>query len=434
MLMFAFLFPFLNFTQALGCTLLALLLTTLILPQLDVDLRKSGGEVSGVGSRNVEWAYPLSVMVLVILYRHELYIVSAVWAILALGDGMASVAGEALRGSGLPWNRQKTWAGFLCFAFVGTLAAYALTRWVAPELGVHYAFAAGAATALVGAVVESLPIALDDNISVPLVCGAFMYCLAFIEQQAFWSNYPYLRRRIILAIAVNLLFALIILALKWADLSGASMGLVLGVAIYLGDGYKSFLLLLAFILAGSIATRMGYAKKVTRGIAERRGGARSWREALANCLAPAFFSLLAISAFPRAAFLLAFLASVAEAAGDTVSSEIGQWLSGRAYLITSLEEVPSGENGGVSLAGTGAGMAAILLVIGLGFGLGLCGPHPVAGAGIALAVAVAGNLLDSVLGATLERKRLVTNGIVNFSGTSFAGGLALIIALSIHLI
>lgn len=431
MLIFALLFPFLTWTQALGCALLALLLTTSILPQLDLDLRKSAGEAN---SRTGMLAYPLSVLVLVILYRHDPYIVAAVWAILALGDGIASVAGEALGGPALPWNRQKTWAGLLGFVLAGTLGAYALTRWVAPELDADFALRAGAATALVGAVVESLPIGLDDNISVPLVCGAFMYCLSFIEQQAFWSNYPYLRQRIILAVAVNLAFALLTLALRWADLSGASMGFVLGVAIYLGYGYKSFLVLLAFILLGSVATRIGYAKKATRGVAEHRGGARSWREAFANCLAPAFFSILAITTFPQAAFLLALLASLAEAAGDTVSSEIGQWLSGRTYLISTFEPVPIGEDGGVSLAGSAAGITASALVVGLGFGLKMCGPHALAGAGIALAAAVTGNLFDSVLGATLERKRLVTNGIVNFSGTSFAGALAFVLALSMHLV
>jgi uncharacterized protein (TIGR00297 family) len=432
MLMFAFLFPFLNFAQSLGCALLALLLTTFLLPQLDVDLRKSGGEAARVNSRNRILAYPISVLVLVILYRHSPYIVAAVWGVMALGDGMASVAGEWLRGPGLPWNRQKTWAGFLAFALAGTLAAYALMRWVAPELDAGFALRVSAATALVGAVVESLPIGLDDNVSVPLVCGAFMFCLSFIEQQAFWSNYPYLRRRIFLAVGVNLIFALMILALKWANLSGASMGFLLGVAIYLGYGYKSFLVLLAFIFLGSVATWVGYAKKSARGIAECRGGARGWREAFANCLAPAFFSILAITTFSQTAVLLAFLASVAEAAGDTVSSEIGQWLSGRTLLITTFEPIPIGEDGGVSLAGTAVGVAASALVVGLGFGLGLCGSHPLTGAAIALGATVAGNLLDSVLGATVERNGLVTNGIVNFSGTSFAGALAFVLALGLH--
>ena len=56
-----------------------------------------------------------------------------------------------------------------------------------------------------------------------------------------------------------------------------------------------------------------------------------------------------------------------------------------------------------------------------------------AAAGLALAGAIAGNLLDSFLGATLERHGLITNGLVNFAGTSFAGGLALAVALRLGL-
>ncbi len=123
---------------------------------------------------------------------------------------------------------------------------------------------------------------------------------------------------------------------------------------------------------------------------------------------------------------MALIAAFAEATGDTVSSEIGQWISGRAYLITTFKPVPAGENGGVSMGGSVAGGLACLLVVALGFGMGLCGR---AGVIIALSAAVAGNLLDSLLGATIERRGLVTNGIVNFAGSSFAGALALAIAL-----
>ena len=207
------------------------------------------------------------------------------------------------------------------------------------------------------------------------------------------------------------------------------MGFFLGVAIYLGYGFKSFLILLAFILLGSIATRIGYAKKAAQGIAEHRGGARSWREALANCLEPAFLAILSVTSFPQAAFLLAMVAALAEAAGDTISSELGQVLTDRVYLITTFHPVPTGVDGGVYLAGTLSGFIASALIVGLGFALGLCGPHHWIGAGIALAAAVAGNILDSLLGATIERAGLVTNGIVNFSGTSFAGATALALAL-----
>jgi uncharacterized protein (TIGR00297 family) len=109
---------------------------------------------------------------------------------------------------------------------------------------------------------------------------------------------------------------------------------------------------------------------------------------VANTLPGAFFSLLVITTHHEGAFLMALIAAFAEAAGDTISSEIGQWIAGRAYLITTFKPVPVGESGGVSVGGSIAGGLASALVVALAFGMGLCGEG---GAAIALAAAVAGN-------------------------------------------
>jgi uncharacterized protein (TIGR00297 family) len=459
MLGFAFLLPFLTWIQAAGAAVLALLFNAFLLPCMDLDLAKKdgtepelGGVESGVESQrpNPEgtmaltgsappasssyfWAthpqiwrgillYPISVLGLVFIYRHHLEIVGAAWAIMALGDGAAGVMGEALRGPRLPWNRRKTWSGFLAFVIAGTPGAYVLARWINPALPEDKAWAVSLLAALVGAIVETLPIGLDDNVSVPLVTGAFLFCAYQVRCEALASNLPYLRQRVLLAIAVNLVLALLALALKTVTPSGAAMGVVLGIAVYMGYGWKSFALLLAFFVIGSAATRLGYESKSARAIAEHRGGKRSWREAVANLLAGAFFAVLMITTPREAAFLVALVATFAEAAGDTVSSEIGQWLGRRAWLIITLKPVPAGENGGVSLVGTLAGALASTLIVVLGLGLGLVN---IRNAAVVLGAAIAGNLFDSVLGATLERRGLVTNGIVNFAGTSFAGALAL---------
>jgi uncharacterized protein (TIGR00297 family) len=420
MLGFAFLLPILTWVQATGCAVLALLFNLFLLPRFSVDLRKRPDDASPAWTGVV--VYPISVLALILLYRHHLHVAASAWAIMALGDGMASVAGESLRGPSLPWNLEKRWSGFVAFVIAGGAGAYVLSRWVAPSLPADKALIVSVAGAVVGALVESLPIQLDDNVSVPLITGGFLYCAYMLERSAFDSNLPYLGKRILHAVAVNLVFALLAMAARAINRSGAVVGFFLGVAIYLGYGWKSFLILLTFVVLGSVATRVGYARKAGRGVAEKRGGARSWREASANSLAGAFFALLAITTHHEAAFLVAFVAAFAEATGDTISSEIGQWLSQRAYLITTFKPVPAGENGGVSLGGTVAGFTASAVVVGIGFALGLCGPG---GAAIALGAGFAGNLLDSVLGATIERRGLVTNGIVNFTGTSFAGGLAL---------
>ena len=425
MLSFAFLLPYLTWQQAAGCALLALVFNVVILPRMEVDLRKGTGR-EGVWTGIV--VYPVSVLALILLYRHDLYIVATAWAIMALGDGMASVVGRALRGPALPWNAEKTWSGFAGFIAAGTLGAYVLLRWTAAAMLPGFAWRLAAAAALVGALVESLPIRLDDNASVPLVVGAFVFCMGFVERSAWDSNLPYLGRRVLLAVVVNLTLAALALALKMVTPSGAVCGFLLGVAVYMGYGYKSFLMMFGFFVLGSMATRFGYARKAARGVAEKRGGARNYRQALANSLAGAFFSILVIATHREAAFLMALIAAFAEAAGDTVASEIGQWASNRAYMVTTFKPVRAGEDGGVSLAGSLAGLAASALIVALGWRLGICGR---AGATIALSAAAAGNLFDSLLGATLQRRGLLTNNTVNFAGTSFAGGLALGIALHV---
>src|SRR5437764_889157 len=235
MLGFAFLLPFLTWPQAAGAALLALLFNLLILPRLEVDLRKRPGsagvpfaslragpptqQLSGsatdstkpqVRRRDLRYAaqrasdsaadstaasavepaesvwtgivlYPVSVLALILLYRHSMHVAAAVWAIMALGDGLASVAGERLGGPALPYNREKTWAGFVTFALAGTAGAYTLARWVNPALEVDKALLVCAATAVVGALVESAPVRLDDNATVPLVSGGFMFCAFLME-------------------------------------------------------------------------------------------------------------------------------------------------------------------------------------------------------------------------------------------------------------
>jgi uncharacterized protein (TIGR00297 family) len=435
MLGLALLLPVLTWVQAAGCALLALLFSLFLLPRLDsgFGIRDSGfaeATLPITAPRASIVVYSGSVLLLILFYRHSLHVAAAVWAIMALGDGLAGVAGRALDGPALPWNRQKTWSGSCTFVLAGSLGAYALTRWVNSSLEPRQVLVISAATALVGAAVESLPanvIRLDDNLTVPLVCGGFMFCAYLVERSALESNLPYLGRRILLAAVINLGLAIAAFALKTITRSGAVAGFILGMMVYLGWGWKSFLLLFAFFVLGSAATRLGYAKKAALGVAEGHGGARSWRAVVANLLAGAFFSILVITTHHEKAFLVALIATFAEAAGDTVSSEVGQWLSTRTYLITTFKRVRVGQNGGVSLAGSFAGLAASAAVVALGFALGLAS---LGGGVVALAAAIAGNFLDSLLGATLERRRLATNGIVNFAGTSFAGAVALALMIS----
>ncbi len=123
--------------------------------------------------------YPLVVLALVLIFWRRLEVVAAAWAILAFGDGMATIAGQGLGGARLPWNPAKSWAGTLAFWVCGTLGSAAALGWTLAHqerpLAIGVVLSAAALTALSAALVESLPLPLDDNLTVPLASAAVLW-------------------------------------------------------------------------------------------------------------------------------------------------------------------------------------------------------------------------------------------------------------------
>jgi uncharacterized protein (TIGR00297 family) len=162
--------------------------------------------------------------------------------------------------------------------------------------------------------------------------------------------------------------------------------------------------LIALSLFAFGATRFGRAAKERRGLAEPRSGRRA-SQIVAN------IGVAALCAWMG--WYAGCIAALAEATADTVSSEVGQAVGGKAWLITTLRRVPPGKDGGVSLAGTIAGVAAAALVVGAG------SLHHALGSDEALVfgAACAGLVFDSFLGATVEERGRLGNDLVNFSST-----------------
>ena len=192
--------------------------------------------------------------------------------------------------------------------------------------------------------------------------------------------------------------------------------------------------LLVFVLSFA-ATRLGRDQKERLGTAERRHG-RNASQVAANLGVAALVSdgfaqswlsntgwFSAISQAPMPLFA-AGLAALAEAAADTVSSEVGQVLGGRPRMITTLQPADPGADGAISLAGTLAGVAAAGLVS-LAGSLALQGG--IAMIWISWAGGVFGLFFDSLLGATLERRGWLNNDMVNFLSTIGAAAFALVV-------
>jgi len=231
-----------------------------------------------------------------------------------------------------------------------------------------------------------------------------------------WATGP---GQIVVAVAVTVGFATLARVLRGVSGSGALAGGIACFVLYASAGPAAFAALAALFLLTWAATRLGFRRKQELGVAEHREGRNGW-QVLANLgVAAACSTLFGVTG--NRAWLVAVIAALAEAATDTVASEIGQTRGGNALLITTWKPVPSGTDGGVTFAGTGAGALAGLAIAGVAALGGLLTPNQLT---IAAAAGFVGMFADSLLGATCQRRGWMNNDAVNFFGTLVAAGLA----------
>jgi len=207
---------------------------------------------------------------------------------------------------------------------------------------------------------------------------------------------------------------------RWLAPPALAVAPIVGLALWWGAGPAGVGLLLFFFLTASLLTRLGRRAAAAGGPApeaeEARGGVRRGAgQVLANGGVAALAALLGGAGWLPGADA-AVAGALAAATADTWASELGRAAAGPTRLLTTWEEVPPGRSGGVSAAGTAAGLAGAL-ALGAAWAL-LSGrpPGPVLGA--ALGAGTAGMLLDSALGASVEgRAAWIDNDAVNVAGT-----------------
>lgn len=225
---------------------------------------------------------------------------------------------------------------------------------------------------------------------------------------------------------IAILFAVIARVMGSVTDGGAVAGMAIAFVLIVAAGLPGFVPLVALFAVTVLATRWGRGRKERLGLAEREGG-RTASQVLANLATSACCAGAAIWFGEFSDLLMAAsMAALAEAAADTVSSEIGQASAYSAHLIVGFRRVPIGTNGAVSFQGTLAGAAAACFIAWVSTTFGVVSSFWVPVIAIA---GTAGMIIDSLLGATLENSGRMGNDAVNFVSTVCAADLALMTGL-----
>ncbi|MBB6270394.1 uncharacterized protein (TIGR00297 family) [Pedobacter cryoconitis] len=205
--------------------------------------------------------------------------------------------------------------------------------------------------------------------------------------------------------------------------AAAITGVICGTIIYTGAGYAGLALMAAFFLSGTFATVWGRNMKQQL---DKPGDSvqRKPGQVLANAGVATVLSLLVMIFPEHRIVLLAMVAgSFASATADTLSSELGVLYGKRFYNCLSWKNENKGLDGVISLEGTligvaGAGLISFIYILFTGKDSHLF---------ILIFAGFAGNLSDSVMGASLERRNFLSNDRVNFLSTLFAAGITLLL-------
>ena len=202
------------------------------------------------------------------------------------------------------------------------------------------------------------------------------------------------RPEILLAAVIAIAFAAWVL--RWLTPDGAVAAAVVGGAVVVFGGVRWATALFGFFATGTVLTMIGRRRKTQP---EHRGrGRTAWQVAGTGGVAAVVSILWGAGVGPthlRELLPTAFLGAIAAAAADTWSAEIGMLNPQPPRMITTWQYVPAGTSGGVTLAGSLAGVVGAVLIA----AIGTSDARVFTAAWIAGVVAM---FVDSLIGATVQ--------------------------------
>ncbi len=314
-----------------------------------------------------------------------------VFAVLVLGisDAAAGWVGSNYAKKHQPfWKEEKSWTGFAAFFVTTVVLAFFYYNLVTVH-GVLFA----CSLAIVPALTELFSYKGSDNFTVPIVTAAWNVLIASMEV----SNNCYI---FLLLLILLILLAAAAVYKKWLTQSGAAAALWMGCIFFATGGWQAFAAPVLFLVSGSLLS------KLNKDNAEPHG--RNAVQVLANGIVAAT-CLLLYGLFGQTVFFSAAIVSFCISMADSTSSELGRYFGGKTVDIINCKQVKPGLSGGISVAGTIAGLAGALL---LALVVGLICNFSVMLILLIMMAGFCGMLVDSILGSWLQAKYQTEDGYV----------------------
>ena len=208
--------------------------------------------------------------------------------------------------------------------------------------------------------------------------------------------------QLVLGASLAVLAAIFGFYMGWLNLPGALSAFGIGVIVFGLGGLSWSIILLIFFLTSSVLSVLFKSQKGDLAQYLAKPSSRDLGQVLANGGIACVFVLLHV--FFHGAWWpwVGFTAACAGANADTWATELGVLSKRLPSLITNGKIVPKGTSGGISLVGT-LGSIAGAGIVALAAGLLWRGPNKGNLILIVWFAGVVGSLVDSFLGATLQR-------------------------------
>lgn len=302
----------------------------------------------------------------------------------SFGDGLAGVAGQLVKRHNPKIFRNKSLVGTLVNFVVSFAVALVFSSLNMIELSVWHCLLIG----IFSAGLELIGAFGLDNLFVTI--GVSLLTFGIVNWEGMMHVIaPFLVTPFIIAVVIER---------RALTVYGLIAAIMLDIAVTVVFANLGFVVMVAFFFGALIVDKIKKKKKAEDTITKKEG-TRDLVQVIANGLVPLVMAVMYVTT-EHTAFLVAYVASFAEAFADTTASGFGVF-SKTTLDVFRLKKCECGISGGMSVVGTLSSLVAAFLLSFIPF---FFGAFDISLVVISALTAFAGVLFDSFLGSVFQIK------------------------------